>query len=217
MNAIPHDPQPGIRNTQLAFVSAFCILTSAFSLSASPFYTYTIVARSGADLDGFPAQTLKPAVSLNDHGHVAFIGQSADGREAVFVAEPSGNAFVVRKLAETSSGDYGSVWVNNQNQVAASFNAVSRGVTSANLRPYTPTGPGAPYLVETILKGTTARQPVTVDPCLPWASCPFTQRFRVEAFDDILDPVSLNDSGTVASPATAIFDNGQPASHTLQL
>jgi hypothetical protein len=29
------------------------------------------------------------------------------------VAEPSGNAFVVRKLAEPSSGDYGSVWVNN--------------------------------------------------------------------------------------------------------
>jgi hypothetical protein len=43
---------------------------------------------------------------------VAFIAQSADGRKAVFVAEPSGNAFVVRKLAETSSGDYGSVWVN---------------------------------------------------------------------------------------------------------
>ena len=77
------------------------------------------------------------------------------------------------------------------------------------MRRYTPTGPGAPYLAETIPKGTTARQTVTVDPCLPWASCPFTQRFRVEAFDDILAPVSPNDSGTVASLATATFDNDQ--------
>jgi hypothetical protein len=94
-----------------ACLAFFAVASSA---AASPFYTYTIVARTGVDLggSGFVANSISPAVSLNDNGHVAFIAQSANGRKAAFVAEPSGNAFVVRKLAETSSGDYGSVWVN---------------------------------------------------------------------------------------------------------
>lgn len=196
-------------------VFALGILTAIVgSLPAlgSPFYDYRIIARTGVDLDGsgFVASSISPLVSLNESGAVAFIASAANGRNGVFVAEPAGGGFTIRKLAETANGSYGSAWLNNNNQEAVCFRATpSRGVTSSNVRRYTPTGPGAPYLAEPILKGTTARQTVTVDPCLPWAGCPFTQRFRVEAFDDILDPVSLNDSGTVASLATAIFDNGQ--------
>lgn len=191
----------------------FLLFTFGFGmrLAASPFYEYKIIAKSGDTLDGFPAQTFKPAVSLNDNGHVAFIGESTDGRKAVFVAEPSGNAFVVRKLAETSSGDYGSVWVNNRNEVAANFTAVSGGVTSASVRRYhsysSATSGGSPF--DEILKGTTARYTATVDPCLPLATCPFTFRFRVRPFDYVMDPVSINDFGMVTCLGTAIFEGGQ--------
>lgn len=177
-------------------------------VSASPFYDYKIVAKSGNTIDGFAVQSFKRLVSINDHGHVAFIAEAAGGRKAVFMAEPSRGGYALRKLTETSSGDYLSVWVNNRDEVAASFSAVSQGITSANVRRYAPDGSGA-YAITTIAKATTARRTVTVDPCLPFASCPFTQRFRVEAFDDIVGHISINDTGMVAYTALAVLDTGQ--------
>jgi hypothetical protein len=59
------------------------------------------------DLDGsgFVASSISPRISLNDSGGVAFVASTADGRSGVFVAEPAGGAFTIRKLAETSNGN----------------------------------------------------------------------------------------------------------------
>src|ERR1017187_3880599 len=87
---------------------------------ASPFYNFKIVAQTGS-VGGFPADSFKPTVAINDNGKVAFIAKSADGRSALFVAAPSGNTFVPLELEEAPHGDYGSVSINNRDLVAASF------------------------------------------------------------------------------------------------
>jgi hypothetical protein len=55
------------------------VYACALRVVASPFYEYKIIAKSGDTLDGFPAQSVKRAVSLNDNGRIAFIGESAAG------------------------------------------------------------------------------------------------------------------------------------------
>jgi len=81
-------------------------LVGSLPTLATPFYTYSIAARTGVDLDGsgFVASSISPRVSLNDSGAVAFIATTAAGRNGVFVAEPAGGGFTIRKLAETSNG-----------------------------------------------------------------------------------------------------------------
>src|SRR5947208_2682675 len=87
--------------TRLRRLSANLTWLAALSLSApatsaSPFYDYKIVAQSG-DIGGFAAQSFKQTISINDNGRVAFVAGGAGGRKAVFVAEPSGNTYVLRK------------------------------------------------------------------------------------------------------------------------
>lgn len=56
--------------------------------SASPFYDYKIVDKPDDTIVGFPIQTLKQLVSINDNGWVAFVAESAIAAKAVFLAEP---------------------------------------------------------------------------------------------------------------------------------
>jgi hypothetical protein len=193
-------------------VSFACFAVPA---SASPFYDYKIVAKSGDTLDGFAVQSFKQSVSVNDSNRVAFIAESAGGSEAVFVADLRGANSVFHKLTEKAVGDFGSVSLNNKNKAAVSFRAVAGGVTSANIRRYGPTGLGGglAYASMDIAQGTTARRTVTINPCLPFGDCPFTQRFRDEAFDDMLGPVSLNDEDQVAYLGVVIQDSGQRFYH----
>src|SRR5437867_150391 len=99
----------------------------AQTVAASPSYAFKVIAKSGDSPGGFTLNSFKPSPSINDIGRVAFIAQSADGGKAVFVAEPSGNAYLLTKLAETSSGEYGAVSINSNSQVAVSFRAVAGG------------------------------------------------------------------------------------------
>lgn len=172
---------------RISFSVIAVLLLSAATTLAGPFYDFKIVAKTG-DIDGFPAQSFKSAVSINDNGRVAFIAQDASGRQAAFVAEPSGNTYIFHKLAETSSGGYGGVRLNNQDKAALSFRTTASGVTSANVRRYEPTGAGGTCNPVDIVKATTARYTVTIDPCLPFSSCPFTYRFTKKAFDSMADP-----------------------------
>jgi hypothetical protein len=153
------------------------VLVGSLPALASPFYTYAVIAKSGDTLDGFPAQTFKRAVSLNDNGHVAFIAEGAGGRHHGSRSSRREEALISFRTLHWKSCFEVSLLTS-----AATMHSA---------------------------KATTARQTVTIDPCLPWARCPFTQRFRVEAFDNILDPVSLNDSGTVAYLALVLMDDGQ--------
>src|SRR5436190_15596574 len=104
--------------------------------SASPFYDYKIVAKSGDTIGGFTAQTFKQLVSINDHGWVAFIAESATGGKAVILAEPGPISYVRHNMAETTTGDYGAVSLNNHNTVVASFRVTSQGIINAHVRRY---------------------------------------------------------------------------------
>ncbi len=205
---------PFLLSPLLLFVCFACFVVSS-PASASPFYDYKIVAKSGDTIDGFPVQSFKRLVSINDSNRVAFIAEGAGGSEAVFIANLDNATPVFHKLVEKTVGDFGSVSLNNKNKVAVNFRAVGAGITSANVRRYGPTGLGGgiSYASADIAQGTTARRTVTINPCLPFGDCPFTKRFRDEAFDDILGPVSLNDSDQVAYLGLVIQDSGQRSYH----
>jgi hypothetical protein len=212
---------------------------------ATPFYTYSIAARTGVDLDGsgFVASSISPRVSLNDSGTVAFIATTADGRSGVFVAEPAGGGFTIRKLAETANGNPDS---RSRRREEAHFDSEfgSRAATAklaAKERKERKNVEGGLFLCDRcvlswpfrgfeipsrssefdqnlvtsaatrrmLVKATTARRITTIDPCQPWASCPFTTRDRYEAYDDLLDSVSMNDSGRVALIGQIFLDDGQ--------
>ena len=97
----------GPQSLKRALLSTLLFLHSAFSaFAASPFYDYKIVARTG-DLNGFPAQTVKQLVSVNNKGWVAFVAESASGGKAVFLAEPKTGGFTLHKLVDTTTGDSG--------------------------------------------------------------------------------------------------------------
>lgn len=67
--------------------------------SASPFYTYTVIAKFGDTLNGFPAQSFKRTVSHNDNGHVVFIAEGARGK-AVFLAVPGASSYAPRSYGK---------------------------------------------------------------------------------------------------------------------
>lgn len=155
---------PFLLSPLLLFVCFACFVVSS-PASASPFYDYKIVAKSGDTIDGFPVQSLKRLVSINDNGHVAFIAEAAGGRQAVFVAEPGGSR--PNKLVEATTGDYGSVSLNNENKVAVSYRVVAQGNVNAHIRRYRwgSTATGGASTFESVARATSARRSVTIDIC----------------------------------------------------
>src|SRR5438270_569186 len=122
-----------VRILLVALLSLFAVCGN---LAASSDYEYRTVASIGQSFETFTIQNLGHNLSINDHGWVAFTAQASDGRRAIFVAEPSGAAFTIHKLTETTTGSYGAVWINNKNDVAVTFRATAGGQTTANVRRY---------------------------------------------------------------------------------
>jgi hypothetical protein len=75
-----------------------------------------------------------------------------------------------------------------------------------------PSPPQYPWCGETIAKATTARQAITMDPCLgrilPPCSCPQTICQRLEAFANLLPDLSLNANGLIPFTGLGVDDSG---------
>lgn len=194
------------------------VLAACWPTLASSFYDLHVLAKTGdaAPGTGFTFKSFKPNPSINNHGKVAFIGvlQNAQGGvagEGVFVGDGTagGLEYVSTGDALSATKTIGSVWINHQDVVAFQYR-INAAPSPAGVRRYSKAS-GA-WVGETIAKATTVRQAITIDPCLgrilPPYSCPQTIYQRLEAFDNILPDLSLNDSGLIAFTGLVVDDSG---------
>ena len=65
----------------LVWLAVLAALSCSFPLlaSQSPFYDFKSVAQTGRSYGGFDVQAIKPSVSINHQGHVAFVAAGASG------------------------------------------------------------------------------------------------------------------------------------------
>ncbi|MBI3416314.1 MAG: N-acetylmuramoyl-L-alanine amidase [Verrucomicrobia bacterium] len=187
------------------------MLTALFGTNVfaaqSLFYDFKVVAKTGDPIQpGDPRtfQSFKPNPSINDNGKVAFIGVIQSGStkigEGVFVGDgmPANLQFLTP--SEISGNKiFTSVWINNDlDQVAAALR-VSGTPHLAYAKRFTKTNPAAPYLADpAVAKANTGMHTTTINPCAPFGGyCPITFTSRIEPFDDILQDLSMNDSGEI--------------------
>src|ERR1035441_1883629 len=183
------------------------------SVTASPLYDYAFIAQTGqnAGATGYKFKSFKSDLSINDNGKVAFIAildnSGTTVGEGVFVGDGSlsGAENVSTSDPPATTKTFGSIWINNADKIAAQYR-ITMAPNPAGVKRYWKSGNS--WMADLIAKATTARQAITIDPCLPQDSCPQTVIQRVEAFDAIWDQVSMNDSDVVAYTGQVNLDSG---------
>src|SRR5207302_1602770 len=127
-----------IRRQPIKLLLPLWIFTaSCLAVCGGQSYSFSIIAQSNqqAGSSGFIFRSFKKNPSINDNGKVTFIGVFDQG-EGVFLADANGGLQFI-----SSSGDvaphksFGSVWLNNHDQIATTF-LVSGNPTVDQVRRY---------------------------------------------------------------------------------
>ena len=101
------------RRTMVPTRGKFECLESRFCMAV--FYDFSVVASTGSG----GIVDIEPAVSVNDHGAVAFVA-SKTGGQSIYFADQGGSPAVVSFAVPSSSRTYGrELQLNNANQIAA--------------------------------------------------------------------------------------------------
>jgi triacylglycerol esterase/lipase EstA (alpha/beta hydrolase family) len=116
-----------ILSTALALV----ILLGVEALAGQA-YDLKVIAQSGQAVGATTVQSIRPALSINDKGHIAFIATGADG-DALF----RWNGVEAQPLADSSSGlQFKSASINTNGEVAATLFANAGGYSLAMIKRY---------------------------------------------------------------------------------
>jgi hypothetical protein len=104
---------------RLLFLAMTLLLLSPFRALASPCCDFEIIAQTGVPLPGtsLTLSAFKSEGSINDNGTVAFIGVFPNG-QGVFRKKPGQPIELLTPNDVSTSKEFGSVWVNDTDQVA---------------------------------------------------------------------------------------------------
>lgn len=160
------------------------VLAACWPALASQSYDFKIIAQTGQPLPGtgLTLASIKSECSINDIGTVAFIGVFPNGEGQGVFRQKSGQAIQFLTPNDVSSSkEFGSVWLNNSNQLATTL-IMNGTYTVDQVRRYEAnTVPGPVY--EILERGGSARD-LFGNPKYP--------------FDNIFDNLSMNSAGNVA-------------------
>jgi len=168
---------------------ALGLIATCSTLLAGPFFDYQVISGNIVPLER--------GVSINNEGNVAFIGQDAQGRGAFLVRWDSANkTWLAPELV--AHGSFKDIWLNDANDVAMVYQAISGSRPMAGVERFSKST--GTWTATIIAKGDTAKKPITINLCptTPPYDCPYTIYQRIEPFDYIFTPVSINDSGTLS-------------------
>ncbi len=179
-----------LSSCRLWFVPVLSLLVqSAFG---APFYDYKIIAKTGDPVgaSGYTFHSFKPNPTMNDNGRITFIGalqQSPGVKVGEGVCQyDNGAVSLISALSDVGANkEFGSVWLNNQNQLATTF-LVSGNPTVDAVRRYSGTGSG----YDVIARAGAARDPFG-NPRYP--------------FDNLYKNLSMNNAGAMAFSGLVSF------------
>ena len=99
---------------------------------ASQAYDYKIIATKDQNIGGWTLSSIENNPTINDNGHIGFVGSVQTGGEALFLWDERQNEV----LSVAFNGTYGSAAINNSDQVATCFSATINGNSVSEIRRY---------------------------------------------------------------------------------